>query len=98
MEKPYKRLLGNRVFLSMPPKTENKILLTKEAKDEVAFAERKKLQKLIVYDVGDAVNLINIGDEVMVNIEALARAPIIELGNGLDDVIMVSPVDIIIIW
>lgn len=97
MNKPYRKLYGNRVFLLLPKEEKSKIILSPEAKKELELANMKKYARLEVYDVGDLVTTTMIGHTVFVDPEKLSRAPIIPIGDNLE-VFLVSPFDIILQW
>lgn len=97
MTKPFKKLLGNRVYLNMPTIPESNIILSKEVQQSLIAAEQEKYQKLMVYAVGDIVTNITEGDKVLVDPNALQAAPVIKLSETLS-VIMVSPFNIAHIW
>lgn len=97
MTKPFKKLLGNRIYLIMPTIPESFLVLSDEIKKSLISSEQKKFQKLTVYAVGDTVSIIGEGDVVLVEPTAIANAPIIELTDKLS-VIMVSVFNIIHVW
>ena len=105
MEKGFKRLLGQRVYLLAPEVKTEKIHLSDKAKKEIAAERMKGFMRLKVYAVGEGVRNesgigflpVNEGDEVLVGDMALANAPIIHLDNGVS-VILVSYYDIVHIW
>lgn len=96
MNKSFEVLLGNRVYLKVPPKKQTSIVLSEAAKKEIESEEIKKYSRLEVYAVGNIVTNVKEGDIVFVNPEALNNAPIIPLDEG--EMFMVSPFDIIHIW
>lgn len=97
MTKPFKKLLGNRVYLSMPTIAESNIILSDEVKQALILSEQDKYQKLTVYAKGDTVTSVEEDDVVLVDPAALQAAPIIKLSDKLS-VIMVSPFNIVHIW
>lgn len=97
MEKPFKKLMGYRVYLLAPEVTSEKVYLSEAAKKELAKSRMKDFMKLKVYAVGESVTGINEGDEVLVGDVALSNAPIIELEEGLS-VILINVNDICHIW
>jgi hypothetical protein len=88
MTKPFKKLLGNRIYLIMPVIPESILVLPEEVKKQLISSEQEKFQKLKVYAVGDTISIIQEGDMVLIEPTALANAP----------VIMVSIFNIIHIW
>lgn len=97
MTKPFKKLLGNRVYLNMPTIPENNLILSEETKKELALKEQDKIMKLSVYAVGDAIGYIGEGDVVFVDPMTIQNAPVIPLTDKLS-VLMISPASIIHIW
>jgi len=93
----FKRLKGNRIYLSIPEFKESPIYLTEELKEAFILEEKKKYTKLEVYAVGDIVHDVERGDVVLVDPAALQNAPVISLSDT-KKVILISPFDIIHIW
>lgn len=92
------KLLGNRVYLNMPKKEESKLIVDENTKEALKKELLNKMSKLTVYAVGDLVTSLEVGDEVLVDPEALARkATIIPLSED-KEVLLVSPFDIVHIW
>lgn len=97
--KPYKTLLGNRIYLKMELPTYS-IQMADSAKKELIAEAAKKLEKAVVYDIGTGVhsdNPIEIGDEVMVGKEGIMRGDLVNLTKDLT-VMMVNPLEIVQIW
>ena len=57
----------------------------------------KKFSKLKVHTVGDTVSNIKSGDIVLVDPGTLSKAPLINLSDD-EQVLLVSPFDVIMIW
>jgi len=94
----FKKLLGNRIYLEMPKKEETKLIVDENTKEALKKELLSKMSKLKVYAVGDLVTNVSVGDEVLVDPEALARkATVIPLGED-KEVLLVSPFDILHIW
>ena len=98
-KKPYKTLLGNRIYLKidLPKYT---VELDEKLKKQLIAEAAQKLNKAVVYDIGLGVhpeNPIEIGDTVMVGKEGIIRADIVHLSKTLS-VIMVNPMEIVHIW
>lgn len=92
------KLLGNRVYLNMPKKEESKLIVDENTKEALKKELLNKMSKLTVYAVGDLVTSLEVGDEVLVDPEALARkATIIPLSKD-KEVLLVSPFDIVHVW
>lgn len=94
----FKKLLGNRIYLNMPKKEESKIIVDENTKDALKKALLNKMSRLTVYAVGDLVTSISVGDEVLVDPEALARKTTIIPLSEDKEVLLVSPFDIVHVW
>ena len=91
-------LLGNRIYLEMPPQDEDsKIVVDENTKESLQRELLRKMSKLKVVQVGTIVTEIKIGDWVLVDPAALNRATLVPLSED-EKVIMVSPFDVIMIW
>ena len=97
MKKPFKKLLGNRVYLNMPEIPESILILSEDVRKGIMQEEQKKWQKLTVYAVGDIVTTVVEGDVVYVAPATLANAPVLSLTDKLQ-VVMISLYDIAHIW
>jgi len=93
----FKKLRGNRIYISLPKKEESKLIVDENTKDALNKELLTKMSKLTVYAVGDIVTDILPGDVVLVDPSKLAQGTIIPLSDKRD-VLMVSPFDIIHIW
>lgn len=92
------KLLGNRIYLEMPAQTEeNKLIVDENTKEALQREMLKKYSKLKVHTVGDTISNIKAGDVVLVDPGVLSKAPLIELSDT-EQVILVSPFDVIMIW
>ena len=97
-KKPYKSLLGNRIYLELPKKDESKIIVDENTKEALQKELMKKMSKLKVYDVGNTVDLVKEGDIVLVDPSKITNAVVIP-NLGLDvDIILISPFDVIHVW
>ena len=91
-------LLGNRIYLEMPPQDEDsKIVVDENTKEALQRELLNKMSKLKVLQVGTIVTEIKVGDWVLVDPAALNRATLVPLSED-ENVIMVSPFDVIMIW
>ena len=92
-------LLGNRIYLEMPIKEneENKIVVDENTKEALQREMIKKFSKLTVHTVGDIVSNIKAGDVVLADPAVLAKAPLINLSDD-EQVLLVSIFDVIMIW
>ena len=92
------KLLGNRIYLEMPPQDEeSKIVVDENTKEALQRELLNKMSKLKVLQVGTIVTEIKVGDWVLVDPAALNRATLVPLSED-ESVIMVSPFDVIMIW
>ena len=92
------KLLGNRIYVEMPKQNEDSKLIVDENTTEALQKEMlKKMSKLKVHTVGDLVTSIKAGDIILVDPSSLSKAPLINLSND-EEVILVSPFDVIMIW
>lgn len=98
MAKPYKKLLGNRIYVNVPKKEEkSKLIVDTATKEELQREMLKKMSKLTVYDVGDSVSIVKAGDIVLIDPAKLKDAMLIPL-NEDTDVLLVSPFEVIHVW
>ena len=92
------KLLGNRVYLEMPKQDEDsKLIVDDNTKEALQREMLKKFSKLTVHTVGDTTSNVKAGDVVLVDPGVLAKAPLVDLSET-DQVLLVSPFDIIMIW
>ena len=92
-------LLGNRIYLEMPPQDEDsKIVVDENTKEALQRELLNKMSKLKVIAVGTIVTEIKVGDWVLVDPAALNRATLVPINDNDDRVILVSPFDVIHIW
>ena len=92
----FKLLRGNRILLDLPKKEEGKLIVDENTKEALEKEMMKKLKKLTVHAVGDLVTDINVGDEILLDVTALSKAPVIPI-NG-ENKLLVSPFDVILVW
>ena len=98
MAKPYKKLLGNRIYVNVPKKEEkSKLIVDTATKEELQREMLKKMSKLTVYDVGDSVSIVKAGDIVLIDPAKLKDAMLIPLNEDMD-VLLVSPFEVIHVW
>ena len=92
------KLLGNRIYLEMPKQDENsKLIVDDNTKEALQREMLKKFSKLTVHTVGDTISTLKTGDVVLVDPGVLAKAPLVDLSET-EQVLLVSPFDIIMIW
>ncbi len=96
-KKPYKKLLGNRIYVDMPKKEESKLIVDENTKEALQREMLKRMSKLTVFDVGDLVTNIKVGDVILVDPGKLKDAIVIPLSSD-KDVLLVSPFDVMHVW
>ena len=100
-----KKLIGNRVYLEVPKEKDTKIIVDHNTKKDLEKELLKTLNKLKVVAVGEGVGLtesskgivIEVGDLVLVDPSAIARANIVPITDELS-VICVNYYDIMHVW
>ena len=97
LNKTMAKLLGNRIYLEMPKKEESKLIVDENTKESLEKEMLKKMNKLKVHSVGTANMDVKVGDVVLVDPAALSKAPLIPLSDD-EQVLLVSPFDIIMVW
>ena len=92
------KLLGNRIYLEMPKQDEeSKLIVDENTKESLQREMLKTFSKLTVHTVGDTISNIKTGDVVLVDPGVLAKAPLVDLSET-EQVLLVSPFDVIMIW
>ena len=91
------KLLGNRIYLEIPKKEESKLIVDENTKEALEKEMYKKMSRLTVHSVGTANMDIKAGDVVLVDPQALQKAPLIPLSDE-ESVLLVSPFDVIMVW
>lgn len=98
MEKEFKNLRGHRVYLEMPqPEKESKLIVDDNTKESLQKEMLQKMNKLVVYGVGELITDLKEGDIVLVEPTALSKALMIPLSDS-KTVLLVSTFDIIHTW
>ena len=94
----FKQLLGNRIYLEIPEEPKSALVLDEASKAELEKEKLKTYGRLKVYAVGNTVEHIKPGDEIMVDPSSAARG-VVKIPLSEDkEVIMVSTFDIAHIW
>ena len=91
------KLLGNRIYLEIPKKEESKLIVDENTKEALEKEMYKKMAKLKVHSVGTANMDVKAGDVVLIDPQALQKAPLIPLSDE-ENVLLVSPLDVIMVW
>jgi hypothetical protein len=93
------KLLGNRIYLEMPPQDEeSKIVVDENTKESLQRELLNKMSKLKVLQVGTLITEIKVGDWVLVDPAALNKATLVPINDNDDRAILVSPFDVIMVW
>jgi hypothetical protein len=92
-------LLGNRIYLNLPKKEETKVIVDHNTEEDLKKEMLKKMSKLTIHSLGTSITepKLKVGAEVLIDPIALTKAPIIHLSD-IEDVLLVSPFDIIMVW
>mgnify|MGYP001048107361 CR=1 FL=1 len=99
MNKPYKQLLGNRIYVEFEEFKEPTIQISQKDKEELLIKHAKKLNKLKVFDVGDSVNInLKKGDQVFVNLNNIREPLFFQTEDESVTLLLITPLDIIHIW
>ena len=95
----FKKLLGNRIYLELPPKEESKVIVDENTKEALNRELLVKMSKLKIHSVGSGITNEDLvpGAIILLDPSAMAKAPIIPL-TSTENVLLVSPFDIIHIW
>ena len=91
------KLLGNRIYLEIPKKEESKLIVDENTKEALEKEMYKKMSKLTVHSVGTANMDVKAGDVVLIDPQALQKAPLIPLSDE-ENVLLVYPFDVIMVW
>ena len=91
------KLLGNRIYLQIPQKEESKLIVDENTKEALEKEMYKKMSRLTVHSVGTANMDVKAGDVVLIDPQALQKAPLIPLSDE-ENVLLVSPFDVIMVW
>ena len=90
------KLLGNRIYLEIPKKEESKLIVDENTKEALEKEMYKKMSRLTVHSVGTANMDVKAGDVVLIDPQALQKAPLIPLSDE-ENVLLVSPFDVIMV-
>lgn len=96
MDKLFKKLIGNRIYLELPEVKKSDLILSEETLKSVYGALKEK-DRFKVFAVGDSVSIVEVGDEVRVDGLGLARSEVVRLSDNVA-VLQVSVFDIAHIW
>ena len=92
------KLLGNRIYLELPKEdVESKLIVDDNTKEALQRELLNKMSKLKVHSVGTSIMDVKVVDWVLVDPAALNKATLVPITNE-ENVILVSPFDVIMIW
>jgi hypothetical protein len=96
-KKTIKKVLGNRLYLEMPADLKTNIHLDNATKRAIQEERMRTWGRLKVFAVGDTINDIKIGDEVMIDPTAVEKVRQIPI-SPTEMVLLVSYFDIAHVW
>jgi hypothetical protein len=96
--KPFKKLRGRTILLSVPERKKSGLELS--AKDEEAIMQEaaKLWGKLTVYAIGDKVEDVEVGDQVYVRTSALNMEQVERVEIDGEIKLVLNEGDVIIVW
>jgi hypothetical protein len=91
-------VLGKNVYVNIPEKEENKIIVDANTKEALAKELLLKLKKLEIWAIGDAANpKLKVGQMVLIDPAAITRAKMVEFDDGITRALVLD-YDIVHIW
>jgi ABC-type Na+ efflux pump permease subunit len=93
----FKKLKGNRIYVTIPKKEESKLVVDENTKEALNRELLAKMSKLTVYAVGDGISDVEEGDVILVDPSKLSTALLIPLTED-KTVMLISYFDVIHIW
>jgi hypothetical protein len=96
--KPFKKLRGRTILLSVPERKKSAIELSAKDEDMIMQEAAKMWSKLTVYAIGDKVEEVQEGDQVYVRTSSLNMETVerIEIDGGIK--LVLNEGDVIIVW
>jgi len=96
--KPFKKLRGRTILLSVPERKKSGLELS--AKDEEAIMQEaaKLWSKLTVYAIGDKVEEVEVGDQVYVRTSSLNMETVERIDIDGSIKLVLNEGDVIIVW
>ena len=96
--KPFKKLRGRTILLSVPERKKSAIELSAKDEDMIMQEAAKLWSKLTVYAIGDKVEEVQEGDQVYVRTSSLNMETVerIEIDGGIK--LVLNEGDVIIGW
>ena len=98
MSKPFKKLRGRTILLSVPERKKSSIELSTKDEEAVMQEAAKLWSKLTVYAIGDKVEDVAEGDSVYVRTSSLNMETVerIEIDGTIK--LVINEGDVIIVW
>jgi hypothetical protein len=98
MSKPFKKLRGRTILLSVPERKKSSIELSAKDEDMIMQEAAKLWSKLTVYAVGSTVEDVKEGDQVYVRTSSLNMETVerIEIDGSVK--LVLNEGDVIIVW
>ena len=97
MAKEFKQLRGNRIYLEIPEEPKSSLHLDKASEEAIEAEKMKKWGRLRVYAVGNLIEDIKEGDEVMIDPTQASKIVRIPLSED-KEVLMISTFDVAHVW
>jgi len=96
--KPFKKLRGRTILLSVPERKKSAIELSAKDEDMIMQEAAKLWSKLTVYAIGDKVEEVQEGDQVYVRTSSLNMETVerIEIDGSIK--LVLNEGDVIIVW
>lgn len=97
MAKEFKQLRGNRIYLEKPEEPKSSLHLDAASKEALELEKLKTWGRLKVYAVGNLIEDIKEGDEIMIDPTQTSKVAKIPLTPD-KEVLMISVFDVCHIW
>jgi hypothetical protein len=98
MSKPFKKLRGRTILLSIPERKKSAIELSAKDEDMIMQEAVKMWNKLTVYAIGDKVEEVQEGDQVYVRTSALNMETVERIDVDGSVKLVLNEGDVIIVW
>lgn len=98
MSKPFKKLRGRTILLSVPERKKSSIELSAKDEDMIMQEAAKMWSKLTVYAIGDKVEEVQEGDQVYVRTSSLNMETVERIDIDGSIKLVLNEGDVIIVW
>jgi hypothetical protein len=98
MSKPFKKLRGRTILLSVPERKKSSIELSAKDEDMIMQEAAKMWSKLTVYAIGDKVEEVQEGDQVYVRTSSLNMETVERIDIDGSVKLVLNEGDVIIVW